>query len=246
MRVMVLGAGGMLGRDLVATAPPAFRLFPFTHADLDITDQVLLKSRIRELQPQIIVNAAAYTSVDMAEDDRDLAFLVNRDAVGVLASLAAHCGARVVHFSTDYVFDGNVTTPYPEDAPTNPINVYGASKLAGEEALRASGAQFLLIRTQWLFGAHGKSFPRLMWDRARQGLITRVVADQTGRPSYTMDVASATWQLSQRAVMGVFHVANSGSATWYEVANHIFTAFGRASLVSPCGTADYPTRARRP
>jgi len=236
----------MLGQDLVATAPPAFTLFPFTHADLDITDQAVLESRIGEVRPDVIVNAAAYTAVDKAEADQDLAFRVNGEAVGVLGRLAAQAGARVVHFSTDYVFDGNATAPYPEDAPTQPINAYGASKLAGEQALRASGVQFLLIRTQWLFGAHGRSFPRVMWERARQGLVTRVVADQTGRPSYTVDVARATWQLTERAPSGVFHVANSGAASWHEVATYIFASGGRADLVTPCATREYPTPARRP
>lgn len=246
MRVMVLGAAGMLGRDLIATAPPDFTLFPFTHVDLDITDTAALESRIADVQPDVIVNAAAYTAVDKAEAERDLAFRVNGDAVGVLGQLAAQAGARVVHFSTDYVFDGSAATPYHEDAPTRPVNWYGASKLAGEQALRSSGAQFLLIRTQWLFGAHGRSFPKTMWDRARQGLATRVVADQAGRPSYARDIAQATWRLTELVSTGVFHIANTGVASWYEVARCVFRSAGRVDLVAPCTTAEYVTSARRP
>src|SRR5437667_11982310 len=145
MRVMILGSSGMLGRDLLATAPEDATVFPFAHSTLDVTDTVALNARIDKLRPDMIVNATAYTAVDNAEPDRDVAFRVNGEAVGALARLAAKFGARVVHFSTDYVFSGAGTKPYPVDAPTQPVNSYGASKLAGEEALEASGAQYLLI-----------------------------------------------------------------------------------------------------
>jgi dTDP-4-dehydrorhamnose reductase len=144
------------------------------------------------------------------------------------------------------VFDGSSKQPYTEDSPTNPINVYGASKLAGEAALRESGADVLVVRTQWLFGANGRSFPRTMWERAAKDLATRVVNDQTGKPTYTADLAEATWRLAQDDVMGILHVANSGSGTWYEVASHIFQQVGKWHLVAQCASADYPTAARRP
>lgn len=246
MRVMVLGAGGLLGHDLVAAAPGGITVIGLTHADLDITDTQALTAAVAESQPQVVINATGYTAVDRAETERDLAFRVNGDAVGELGRIAARADASVVHFSTDYVFDGTATRPYAEDSPTNPVNTYGASKLAGERALQLSGAQFLIIRSQWLFGIHGRSFPRTMWDRANAGLATRVVSDQTGRPTYTPDLARATWSLIDQSASGVLHVANHGEATWFEVATHIFGRVGRSHLLSPCSSDSYPTTAPRP
>ncbi len=151
-----------------------------------------------------------------------------------------------IHFSTDYVFDGLATEPYSEDAPTHPLNAYGASKLAGETALRKTGVQSLVIRSQWLFGVHGRSFPRTMCERAHAELATRVVADQTGRPTFTRDLARVTWRLIDRCALGVVHVANEGEATWFDVALQVFTSLGRAELLTPCTTRDYPTPAPRP
>jgi dTDP-4-dehydrorhamnose reductase len=246
MRALILGAGGMLGHDLLATAPQDVDLFPFTRGALDITNARAVAAAVADARPNVIINAAAYTAVDQAESEPELAFRLNAEAVGELGRLAARAGARVVHFSTDFVFDGTATEPYEEDSPAHPVNAYGASKLAGETALRQSGADFLIVRTQWLFGLQGRSFPRTMWERAGAGLATRVVGDQTGRPTYTEDLAGITWALIDRAASGVLHVANHGVATWFEVAEHIFLRLGRRDLLSPCTTVDYPTAARRP
>jgi dTDP-4-dehydrorhamnose reductase len=251
MRVAILGAGGMLGHDLVATAPAEVTVVPFTHADLDITDAAAVERMLTEQRPEVVINAAAYTQVDKAEDEVELAHRVNAWALGMLGQAAARVGVRVVHFSTDYVFDGTAHTPYTEDTPTNPINQYGLSKLRGEEALRASGAEALIIRTQWLFGIHGRSFPRTMWERATAGQKTRVVNDQTGRPTYTPDLAVATWNLLSLRPAGcrkpnIVHVANEGVTTWYDLARVVYGAAGVRDLVSPIATADYPTPARRP
>jgi dTDP-4-dehydrorhamnose reductase len=246
MRVVLLGAGGMLGRDLVATTPQGVSLFPATRAQLDITDDVAVAARVAEVRPDLIINAAAYTAVDRAESEPQLAFEVNGRASGELGKIAARARIRVVHFSTDYVFDGTAKEPYVEDASTNPINVYGASKLAGERALRESGAQHLLIRTQWLFGLHGDSFPRTMLERVAQGIPTAVVSDQTGKPTYTVDLAISTWRLIEARVEGVIHVANSGWATWYEVGRHVFTLAGKPDLITSCTSSEYPTTASRP
>jgi len=246
MRAMLLGAGGMLGHDLAATVPATVTLFPYTKAELDITDEKALAATIATVKPDVVINAAAYTAVDRAETERDLAFRVNAEAVGALGRIARSNGARVIHFSTDYVFDGEAIDPYTEESPTNPVNMYGASKLAGENALRQSEADSLIIRTQWLFGVHGKSFPRTMWERAKASLQTKVVRDQTGRPTYAEDLAEAVWTLAQRGARGVLHVANDGNATWFELANHIFTRLDRSTLLSSCLTVEYPTAARRP
>lgn len=246
MRAMILGAGGMLGHDLVAHAPAGTVVFPFTRAELDITATTSLAAAVADLQPNIIMNAAAYTAVDRAESEVELCFKVNADAVGELGRIAAQTDAQVVHFGTDYVFDGTASGPYREESPTHPINTYGASKLAGETALTQSGTRFLIIRTQWLFGVHGKSFPRTMWERAKAGAATRVVSDQTGRPTYSRDLARTVWALTERATCGVLHVANHGKATWFDLASHIFSWAGRLDLLTACLTADYPTAAQRP
>jgi len=215
MRAMILGAGGMLGDDLVRSAPEGIGLHPFTRQDLDVTDTPSLAARILDLRPDVILNAAAYTAVDRAETEGESCFRVNAEAVGELGRIAAQAGARVVHFSTDYVFNGKASQPYREDSATDPVNAYGASKLAGEHALEQRGAEWLIVRTQWLFGVHGKSFPKTMWERARAGLATKVVRDQTGRPTYSTDLAETVWSLIQREVHGVSHVANQGPATWF-------------------------------
>lgn len=247
MRALILGAGGMLGHDLVQTVPRVdLQLQPLTRQQLDITDAAALARRVTELRPDVILDAAAYTAVDRAEAEREQAFRVNAEAVGELGRIAIRTGARVVHFSTDYVFDGTASEPYREDTPTKPVNAYGESKLGGEEALKTSGADWLIVRTQWLFGVNGRSFPRTMWERARAGLATKVVRDQTGRPTYSRDLAVAVWALIAKGTRGVIHLANDGQATWFDVATRVFARAGRPELLTACATADFPTPARRP
>ncbi len=246
MHVLLLGAGGMLGRALAATLPAGVRLEVREKGSLDITDSQSVRVTLGALRPDCIINAAGYTAVDEAERRSDLAFAINGTAVGQLGDMARELGASVVHFSTDYVFDGLGGAPYPEDAPCNPLSVYGASKLAGERALLASQCRSLVIRTQWLFGPGGRSFPATMLSRARAGTPTRVVDDQRGRPTNSWDLARATWQLVGLSVTGLVHVTNDGEATWFDVAREIFGRLDRLALLSRCGSNDYPTPARRP
>ncbi len=246
MRVVVLGAGGMLGHDLVAGAPAGLDIIPLSRAELDITDSGTMERVLRDARPDVVVNAAAYTAVDKAESERELAFRVNAEAVAAMGRLAERAGWLLVHYSTDYVFDGMAARPYREDDAANPINVYGSSKLAGERALASSYARHLLVRTSWLFGVHGRSFPRTMWERANAGASTHVVNDQKGKPTYTVDLAQATWRLIDRGAMGLLHVANAGAATWYDVASRVFMRLGRPTLLSACTSHEYPIAARRP
>jgi dTDP-4-dehydrorhamnose reductase len=236
----------MLGHDLVQTAPSSVSLLALSHADLDILQPEAIEARLRDFRPDVVINASGYTAVDKAETEAAEAFAVNATGVGLFARATARHNAVLVHYSTDYVFDGLASAPYPETAPTNPLNVYGASKLAGEHAIKESGAKALVIRTQWLFGQHGHSFPRVMWGRARQGASTRVVADQFGRPTSTRDLATATWTLVGLGVTGLTHVANAGSASWFDVAERVFARVGASRLVERCSTADYPLPATRP
>lgn len=235
----------MLGRHLLSTAPSVIIPIPYTHAELDITRHNALEQALTA-RPDVVINAAAYTAVDDAEQESGRAFAINGTAVGTLGEIAARSGARVVHVSTDYVFAGTSTQPYEEESHTQPVNTYGASKLAGETALRQSGAHSLIVRTQWMFGATGKSFVRTMWERARAGVETKVVNDQTGRPTYARDLAHAVWSLISREARGVVHVANDGIATWFDLAEHIFARDGQRELLRACLTTEYPTAARRP
>ncbi len=246
MRVLLLGAGGMLGHDLAASAPPKVTLVPLTRAQLDITRNAAVAAALAELRPDVVINAAAYTLVDRAEAESQAALAVNGAAVGQLGRLAREAQARVVHFSTDYVFDGTATVPYGEECPRHPVNAYGMSKAAGEKNLQSSGAEYLIVRTQWLFGEHGTSFPRTMWERARAGRATRVVNDQLGRPTYARDLAAAVWRLIGWSACGLMHLTNHGQATWFDVAARVFARAGRPDLLTPCATADYPTKAKRP
>ena len=247
MRVLILGAAGMLGADLRATAPEAASIVAFDIADVDITERAQVASALDDARPDWVINAAAYTAVDRAETERADADAVNVTGPRHIAEEAARRHIAVVHFSTDYVFDGTARTAYRETDPVAPINAYGESKLGGERAVLASGARSLVLRTQWPFGRAGRSFPRTMWDRATTRMATRVVDDQVGRPTYTRDLAMATWRLVASGATGIVHVTNGGDpATWYEVAREVFARAGAESLVSACATADYPTPARRP
>lgn len=245
----------MLARDVLALAPADAEVVPQTRTELDATDETAVENAVRAVAPDVIINCAAYTNVDGAESERERAFALNGRAPGILGHVVqrtAH-GALTIHFSTDYVFNGRGDRPYREDDATDPVNAYGASKLAGERALAESGAPVLIVRTSWLFGVHGKSFPRTMWRRAQEGIRTRVVNDQVGRPTFTNDLAKAVWHLLRgkrergREKGGdVLHIANAGTASWYDVARRIFDAAGRLELLTSCSTGDYPTPARRP
>jgi dTDP-4-dehydrorhamnose reductase len=243
---LILGSAGMLGRDLAATVPAGVVVARRSHDECDITDPTSVSRVLDQVRPQWVINASAYTAVDRAETDRDRALAVNGTAPGMLGVLCATRGIGVAHVSTDYVFPGNRATPWREDDATSPVNWYGATKLAGERGLMASGAKHLIVRTQWLFGEHGRSFPRTMWERAQRGDPTSVVNDQSGRPTYTPDLAAALWTLIGRDVTGVLHVTNGGATTWHGVAARIFASRRRSSLLSAVTTADFPTPARRP
>jgi dTDP-4-dehydrorhamnose reductase len=236
----------MLGSDLAAAAPPDVELRQAGAEEIDITDARAVARALDEFRPEWVVNAAAYTRVDRAEEELDAAMAVNGEAVRSLGEVCAARGITVLHYGTDYVFPGDGSDPLPEMSPPNPVNAYGRSKLAGENGLRASGARALILRTQWLFGLRGRSFPRTMWERATRGEPTTVVADQRGRPTYTADLAAASWRLIARSAAGLYHVANAGDASWFDVAARVFARAGTPALVRPCATADFPTRARRP
>jgi dTDP-4-dehydrorhamnose reductase len=245
MNVVLLGAGGMLARAVERATPDRVVLRALTHAELDITDAAGVESVLAR-RPEWVVNCAAWTRVDDAEAHEAEATRINGDAVGLLGRAAARHDVRVLHISTDYVFDGRLGRPYREDDAPNPQGAYGRSKLAGERALAASGCRWTTIRTQWLYGG-GPSFVRTMWQRARAGQPSRVVTDQIGAPTHVAELAAVLWRLMNGKVEGTWHAAASGWASWFEVAQAIYTEVGAyETLVMPCSTAEYGARAPRP
>jgi dTDP-4-dehydrorhamnose reductase len=252
MRVLLFGGGGQVGHALQAYAPFTDSLVVVTRRDCDLTDPDSLRMLLRRVRPDIIVNAAAYTAVDKAESDRESCFAVNAAAPGVMAAEAAALGAKLVHYSTDYVFDGNKTTPYVEEDPTAPRNIYGASKLAGEEAITRAGGEFLILRTSWVYSNHGANFLKTMLRLRTERPELRIVADQRGAPTSADAIADATIRSLTRAVTGswlsgVYHMTAAGATSWYEFAKAIFSrAGGPTPALVPIGTADYPTPAARP
>lgn len=252
MRVLLFGGNGQVGHALHAHAPFAEQLVVVTRRDCDLADADSLRKLVRRVQPDIIVNAAAYTAVDKAESDRECCFAVNATAPAVLAAEATALGARLVHYSTDYVFDGSKMTPYVEEDPTGPRNIYGASKLAGEEGIAKAGGKFLILRTSWVYGNHGANFLKTMLRLRSERPELRIVADQHGAPTTADVIADATIRILKSAgtakwVSGVFHMTAAGATTWYEFAKAIFArAEGPMPSLVPIATADYPTPAARP
>jgi dTDP-4-dehydrorhamnose reductase len=267
-RWLVTGAAGMLGRDLTDLLGAGGEDFtPLTRADLDITDPAAVGKAVSSVKPDVVVNCAAWTAVDAAEDHEEDALAINGQGAANLAAACADAGALLVHPSTDYVFDGRATTPYAEDAPTDPAGAYGRTKLAGEQSVRAAlpDASYI-VRTAWLYGAHGKNFVKTMLRLARNGTAPGVVADQHGQPTWTADVATQIHELiAKSAPPGTYHATSSGQTTWYGFAEEIFTLYNASApqaqsqaqaqkadservLLSPrpVTTADYPTPAQRP
>ncbi len=216
--------------------------------ELDITDIAMVREKISALKPDVIINAAAYTDVDKAEVERELAFAVNAAGVKNLAEVAKEVGATLVHYSTDYVFPGDREAGYNEGDELGPaVNVYGESKLAGEVALRDSGCRFYLIRTAWLYGVGGKNFVTTMLKLGKERSELGVVNDQHGSPTYTVDVARYTKELLEKGfLLGVYHATNSGVTTWYEFAREIFAVAGLAVVVKPVPSSEYRRPAKRP
>ncbi|MFG1696942.1 dTDP-4-dehydrorhamnose reductase [Nonomuraea sp. NPDC049309] len=248
MRWLVTGAGGMLGRDLtrLLRGVPGASVHAFTRAELDVCDPGAVAAALRAVRPGVVVNCAAWTDVDAAERDEARAMAVNGTAVAGLALECTRVGARLLQLSTDYVFDGTARTPYAEDAPARPLNAYGRAKLAGEQA--ALGHGHYVVRTAWLYGAHGRSFARTMAVKAAEGAPVRVVDDQVGQPTWTVDLAERLILLGAGHLPpGVYHVTNAGTTSWYGYARRIFELAGAdPGLVEPVSTAGFPRPARRP
>lgn len=268
-RILVTGASGQVGEALTRVLAPLGELRAPGRGEVDLSDPASIRSVMRAVQPRWIVNAAAYTAVDKAESESALAFAVNAAAPGIFAEEAKRIGAALIHFSTDYVFDGSKATPYNESDPTGALNVYGRSKLAGEAALTASGAAHIIFRTSWVFGATGKNFLVSILRLARERECLRIVADQRGAPTWSFDLARMTahvigWLeqettrnkcLLREAVLpvsGIYHATGAGETTWYGFASQAIAEVQKLepsqklAQVEPIPSSEYPTPAKRP
>jgi dTDP-4-dehydrorhamnose reductase len=254
VKVLVTGAGGQVGRALVAAAPAGFTLVQLAHAELDITDPRTVSQAVQRHAPDVIINAAAYTAVDRAETEPELAWRANAEGPKHLAAAARQSGARLLHLSTDYVFDGMAWTPYLPAAPTKPLNVYGQTKLAGEQAvMEILPERAIILRTAWVYAAAGRNFVHTMLRvMAAKGSV-RVVSDQFGAPTAAGSVAAALWRIvAMPEIVGIHHWTDAGAASWYDFAVAIAEESSALGLISgditvtPIATREYPTPARRP
>ncbi|WP_278714352.1 dTDP-4-dehydrorhamnose reductase [Alistipes finegoldii] len=252
LNILITGANGQLGRSLQRLGCVSPHNYLFTDvAELDITDAGAVLRAVREQGIDVIVNCAAYTDVEKAEEDEARADLLNHKAAGNLAAAAKETGATLFHVSTDYVFDGTAHTPYTEDVTPSPLGAYGRTKLAGEEAVKASGCRYLIFRTAWLYSEYGHNFLKTMLRLTSERDTLQVVFDQIGTPTYAGDLALAIFSIieSERYAgnEGVYHFTDEGVCSWYDFATEIAAAAGHDSCrIIPCHTSEFPTKAQRP
>lgn len=254
MKILLTGAEGQLGHELLRSTPINHELIACAWTDLDITDPERVDQRVGEVDPDLVINAAAYTAVDQAEKERDRAFQVNAEGARNVSRAATANGARVIHLSTDFVFDGTQSRPYqPLDTP-NPQNTYGASKRRGEEYVsEATNGTALILRTAWLYSRFGSNFVTAMLARMREGQELEIVDDQIGTPTWAKGLAEAIWQAAAASrLQGLHHWTDAGVASWYDFAVAIQEEalacglLGRPTEIRPIATLDYPTPAKRP
>ncbi|QHP79778.1 dTDP-4-dehydrorhamnose reductase [Pectobacterium odoriferum] len=253
MKILLTGANGQLGRCFQDRLPAEWEILATDTAELDITDLEHVEQTVKQFKPDAIVNAAAYTAVDKAESEPELAEKINVIGPENLAIVASNQGIRLVHVSTDYVFDGNATEPYREDSATNPLSVYGKTKLAGERAVAKASPEAIIIRTAWVFSEYGNNFVKTMLRLAKERDTLSVVNDQRGCPTYAGDLAQAIISLLEKnAEGGIYHYCGGEEVSWYEFAEEIFavaaqkTVLSKAPALTSIKTAQYPTPAYRP
>jgi len=248
VRILLTGRNGQIGWELERALAPIGDVIALDRQMLDLAKPDELITRIREIKPDVIVNAAAYTAVDTAEKELDLAMAINGIAPGILAREAKRLGALLVHYSTDYVFDGSKESPYTEQDAPNPINVYGKTKLAGERAVKESGCRYLILRTAWVYSDRGRNFLLTILRLAKEKPELRVVGDQHGAPTWARDIANASLRILSSADRpdGIYHLTAAGDTTWCVFASHIFKVQGMQTQVVPIISSEYLVAAARP
>lgn len=256
MKILITGRNGQLAQALQQRLAGLGQVHVLGREQLDLAEPERIRQVVRELSPDLLVNAAAYTAVDQAENEPTLAFAINATAPGVLAEEAARLGVPLLHYSTDYVFDGSKATPYTEDDAPNPLSVYGRSKLAGEQAIHAVGGAHLTLRTSWVYSLHGRNFLLTMQRLLQEKPQLRVVADQIGAPTWAGSLAASTlaliqrWQAGQAGAWGTYHMTAQGQTSWFGFAQAIgehLKAQGRpCAQLLPIPSSEYPTPAQRP
>ncbi len=261
MKILITGSNGQVGFELARTLLPLGDVFVFSREQFDLTNLESCRATIQKIQPDVIVNAAAYTAVDKAETERETAFLINEKAVAVLAQEAKKLNALLIHYSTDYVFDGTKDSSYNEDDETNPLNVYGESKLAGEQAIQQSGADYLILRTTWVFASRGQNFVKSILRLAAEREELSIVADQIGAPTSARFIAEATAHILRQSQQErnaktfkseIYNLTNSGETSWFGFAEKIVELARQQKIelknrtIHPIPTTAYPTPAKRP
>ncbi|MFJ7736032.1 dTDP-4-dehydrorhamnose reductase [Lysinibacillus sp. NPDC097287] len=247
MKIMVTGANGQLGQELVRQLSSSeHELFAFTKTELDITDIEKVVAVCNDIQPNIIINAAAYTNVDGAETNQELAFRVNGIGQRNLAVAAEKIGAKICYISTDYVFNGQANSPYTEYMNVDPLGIYGQSKYEGEFLTKTLSTKYFIVRTAWVYGEFGPNFVKTMLKLAEEKPEIGVVHDQIGSPTYTVDLAEFLIELVQTEKYGIYHCTNSGTCSWYEFANEIFKVTEKDIVVNPLTSEQFPRPAKRP
>ena len=247
MKILLLGHKGMLGSDLLTQMRLHHEVVGMDQDEINITSASDCAKAIEDTAPQIVINAAAYTNVDACESAKEDCFAVNAEALQNIATSCQNKNIRIVHFSTDYVFNGSESSPYKEDENCDPINTYGASKLAGEKYLQSLAQNYIIIRTAWLYGANGKNFVRTILEKAKTTPKLTVVDDQIGSPTHTKDLAAAVDHLIEKNAQGIFHVTNRGSCSWYQFAVKILQEAGIDDVeVIPIKSDQLVRAAKRP
>lgn len=250
MNILVTGANGQLGNEMQRVAKTSSNHHIFTDvAQLDITDREAVLRAVKDNSIQVIVNCAAYTNVDKAEDDRETADLINNKAVENLAIAARENDATLIHISTDYVFKGDRCTPCREDWETDPLGVYGITKLAGEKSIERTGCRHIIIRTAWLYSPFGKNFVKTMQKLTAEKDSLKVVFDQVGTPTYAGDLADAIARIietGQLGKQGIYHFSNEGVCSWYDFAREICELSGNTCNIQPCHSDEFPSKVKRP
>lgn len=257
MNILLTGVKGQVGWELRRTLAPLGRVTAVDRAELDLADPDAIRAKVQAISPKLIVNPAAYTAVDRAEGEAEQARAINAIAPAVLAEAAKDCGAILVHYSTDYVFDGAKPGPYLEDDAPHPLNVYGATKLAGEQAIRASGVRHLILRTSWVYGMRGQNFLLTMQRLMRERAELKIVDDQIGAPTWSRQIAEATALILAQCLSpargadrpepwGTYHLTCGGETSWFGFAQAIAELGGFSTRLLPIPSSDYPTPARRP